>query len=209
VKQLHRLIVTSYTYRQSSAANERGMAVDAGNRLLWRMPLRRMEAEAVRDAVLATSGKLDRGMGGPSFALYKYRVVNVAIYEPLEEYGPETWRRAVYRQPARGIRDPLLGTLDCPDSSQRTPRRSSTTTALQALSLLNGPFMVQQAGFFAERVRREAGDTSEAQVARAFRVAFGRAPAAEEAKAAAELVRKRGLETLCRGLMNANEFLYY
>jgi hypothetical protein len=159
--------------------------------------------------VLAVSGKLDRRMGGPGYPLFKYRVVNVAIYEPLEEFGPETWRRGVYRQAARAIRDDLLGSLDCPESSQRTPRRESTTTALQALSLLNGSFMNQQAGFLAERIRMEAGEATPAQVNRGFRLAFGRAPSAAEGAAALELVREHGLEALCRALLNANEFLYY
>src|SRR5204863_8297510 len=119
-------------------------------------------------------------MDGPGFQLYRYRVVNVAIYETREEYGPETWRRSVYRQPARAIRDDLLGSFDCPECAQRTPRRPSTTTPLQARSLLNGPFAVQQADFFAERVKREAGEARGAQVARAFRLAFGRVPSREE-----------------------------
>jgi hypothetical protein len=209
LKRLHRLMVTSYAYRQSSGANPKGMATDAGNLLLWRMPLQRMEAEAIRDAILQTSGKLDRRMGGPSYPLFTYNVVNVAIYGPLERYGPETWRRAVYQQAARSIHDELLSVFDCPESSQRAPRREATTTALQALNLLNGPFMQQQAGFLAERVRHEAGPTREAQVIRAFRLAFGRPPDAEERKAASDLVAAQGLPALCRALMNANEFLYY
>jgi hypothetical protein len=168
-----------------------------------------MEAEAVRDSILATSGKLSLKMGGPSFQLYKYRIVNVAIYEPLEQYGPETWRRSVYRQAARGIRDDLLGTFDCPESAQRTPRRPSTTTALQALSLLNGPFMTQQAAFFADRVQADAGKDPDAQATRAFRLAYGHDPDGDDRKAAAELIRKHGLPALCRALMNSNEFLYY
>ena len=209
LKWLQRLIVTSYTYRQSSEVNARGAAVDAANQLLWRMPLRRMEAEAARDAVMSASGKLDRRMGGPGFQLFKYRVVNVAIYEPLEEYGPQTWRRGVYRQAARAIREDLLANLDCPESAQRTPRRDVTTTPLQALSLLNGPFLVAQAGFFADRVGHEAGGRPEAQVDRAFRLAFGRTPTAGEQKAALDLLAKRGLPALCRALLNANEFMYY
>src|SRR6185369_16122815 len=157
LKRLQRLIVTSYAYQQSSAPDPKAMAADAGNQLIWRMPLRRMEAEAVRDAVLSTSGKLDRRMGGPGFQLFKYRTVNVAIYEPREEFGPDTWRRGVYRQAARAIRDDVLSPLDCPESAQRAPRSESTTTAIQALSLLNGPFMNQQAGFFAERTTQDAG----------------------------------------------------
>ncbi|MFN3652516.1 MAG: DUF1553 domain-containing protein [Armatimonadota bacterium] len=209
LKRLHKMLVTTYTYRQSSAANPRAEAIDAGNQYLWRMPLRRLDAEALRDSVLAASGKLDRKMGGPGFRLFKYNVVNVAIYEDLEEHGPETWRRSVYHQRARGIRDDLLGSFDCPESSQKNPRRVSTTTALQALSLLNGPFLTQQAGFLAERLRKEAGASESAQVARAFQIVFGRAPSAEESKSAVALARQHGLDTLCRGLLNANEFLYY
>jgi hypothetical protein len=209
LKSLHRLIVTSNTYRQSSAANPAGQAKDAGNHLLWRAPLRRMEAEAIRDSILQTSGKLDRKMGGPSFLLYKYKTVNVAIFEPLEVYGPETWRRSIYQQAARGIHDELLSTFDCPESSQRAPKRDSTTTALQSLAMLNGPFMVQQSGLFAERVKSAAGPGEESQVKQAFILALGRPPRPEEAGPAAALVKRQGLPALCRALLNANEFLYY
>jgi hypothetical protein len=173
-----------------------------------------MEAEAVRDAILQASGKLDRTMGGPGYQLYQYRVVNVAIFEPREEFGPETWRRGIYSQAARGIRDSLMGTLDCPESSQRMPKRENTTTALQALSLLNGAFMQQQAEYFAQRVaaetRREANrHGSSRQVTRAFKIAFGRAPSRDELIASNSLVREQGLPALCRALLNSNEFLYY
>jgi cytochrome c553 len=209
LKRLHRLLVTSYVYRQASAATAKGTAVDAGNALLWRMPLRRAEAEAVRDAILHVSGTLDRRMGGPSYRLFRYRVVNVAIYEPLEEPGPETWRRGIYQQAARGIRDDLLAAFDCPESSQRAPRRENTTTALQALTLLNGPFLRQQSEAFAARVRRETVGTPAAWVERAFRLAFGRPPRGAEKREAIALVGDEGLPALCRALLNANEFLYY
>jgi hypothetical protein len=209
LKRLHRLMVTSYTYRQASGANDAGLAGDAGNRLLWRMPLRRLEAEVVRDAILAVSGNLDRRMSGPGYRLFKYHVVNVGIYEPLEDQGPPTWRRGVYQQAARAVRDNLLASFDCPECAQRAPRRDVTTTPLQALSLLNGPFAVRQAEAFARRLEREAGTRPEAQVDRAFRLAFGRPPADSERAAARELVAHRGLAALCRALFNANEFLYY
>ncbi|HLK59823.1 MAG TPA: DUF1553 domain-containing protein [Chthonomonadaceae bacterium] len=209
IKRLHKLIVMSYTYCQTSDANAKGLAVDAGNQLLWHMPLRRLEAEAIRDSILATSGKLDCRMYGPSYRLFKYNVVNVAIYDTLESYGPETWRRGIYQQAARSIHDELLSTFDCPESSQRAARRESTTTALQALSLLNGPFIVQQAIFFAERVRSEAGVQPAAQVDHAFLLAFGRSPDTKERAAALKLLADRDLGTLCRALLNANEFLYY
>jgi hypothetical protein len=209
MKRLHKMIVMSYTYRQSGALNAKAVKLDGSNHLLWHMPLQRMEAEVLRDSILATSGKLDRRMGGPGFRLFKYSEVNVAIYDPLENFGPETWRRSVYRASARSIRDDLLENFDCPESAERAPKRSTTTTPLQALSLLNGTFIVQQAGFFADRLRQEAGPKPGAQTERAFQIAFCRRPTSAEKKASLRLIADRGLVTLCRALMNANEFLYY
>jgi hypothetical protein len=210
LKRLQRMIVTSYAYRQSSGVIPAALTKDADNRLVWHMPLRRMEAEAVRDSVLDVSGKLDlAAAGGPGYQLFKYSVMNVAIFEVRDDQGPDTWRRGVYQIPARGIRDELLGAFDCPDSSERAANRSSTTTALQSLSMLNGMFINQQAGFFADRVRSVAPRSSEQQVRAAFELAFGRLPTQAEFAAASALVHADGLETLCRGLYNANEFLYY
>lgn len=210
LKRLQRMIVTSYAYRQTSASNALGEAKDGDNRLLWHMPLRRMEAEAVRDSVLTVSGKLNlNAAGGPGFRLFKYSVLNVAIYDTREDQGPDTWRRSVYQIPARGIRDSILGGFDCPDSSERAAHRTSTTTALQALSMLNSRFMNEQAAFFAHRVLDTSPSSLDGQVRSAFRLAFGRSASAVEAQASAALIKRDGLATLCRALMNANEFLYY
>ena len=209
IKRLHKLLVTSYIYCQSNADNPKNSARDAGNLYLWRMSLRRMEAEAVRDSILQTSGKLDRRMGGAGYPLFKYKIVNVGIYDTLDEYTPETWRRSVYQQYVRAVQDDLLGSLDLPECSLRAPKRDNTTTALQALSLLNGNFVTQQAGFFAERVTQSAGADVNAQAAQAFRCAFGRTPTAKETQGAVQLIRAYGLPALCRALLNANEFLYY
>lgn len=210
LKRLHKMLVTSYSYCQSSAVTPDGQAKDGDNRLVWHMPLRRMEAEAVRDSILSVSGKLNlAAAGGPGFQLFKYTVVNVAIFETREDQGQDTWRRSVYQIPARGIRDDLLGAFDCPDSSERAAHRTSTTTALQALSMLNGSFINQQSRFFAQRVTVLAQGNLDKQVRTAFQLAFGRSPQAQEAAAAAALAHRDGLSTLCRGLFNANEFLYY
>lgn len=209
LKRLHRMLAGSYLFRQSSRSNPLGLKRDAGNRLLWRMPLRRVEGEALRDAVLQASGRLDRKMGGPGYRLFDYRVVNVAIYGPLADESPETWRRGIYRQAARGIREELLGSFDCPESSQRTPRRVFTTTPLQALALLNSPFIVTQSRLLAERAARAAGPDQAAAVRQAYRFALGRSPADEELRAALELVDADGLPSLCRALLNSNEFLFY
>jgi len=209
MKRLHRMIMLSNTYQQSSRASEKGLATDAGNLLLWRMPLQRLEAEAIRDSILSVSGKLNLEMGGPGYQLFKYRVVNIAIYEALEEQGPATWRRAVYQQSPRAIREELLASYDLPENAQRAPRREVTTTPLQALSSLNSNFVLQQSQFFAARLKKDAGDNARAQVERAFPLAFGRTPNAEELAAAQQLLAKHGLAAVCRAMLNATEFLTY
>ncbi len=208
LKPLHRELMLSAVYRQSSVNSEAGAAQDSDARYLWRFPPRRLEAEAVRDSVLAVSGKLDLTAGGPGFRLFKYTVDNVATYYPLEQFGAETYRRAVYQQAARSVKDDMLGPYDCPDSALPEPKRWVTTTALQALSMMNSSFIIDQARFFAERLVRETGPDHGAQVDRAYRLAFGRIPKPEERAAAIHLIEQHGLVIFCRALFNANEFVY-
>ncbi|MCI0628491.1 MAG: DUF1553 domain-containing protein [Acidobacteria bacterium] len=209
LKPLHKELMLSATYRQSSADNPSLHSVDGDSRYLWRFPPKRLEAEAVRDTVLAVSGKLNRQLGGPGFRLYKYAVDNVAAYDYRESFDEQTYRRAVYQQSARSVRDDLLGLFDCPDSALPEPKRVVTTTALQALSLLNNPFMLDQARFFAERVARESGkDGISTEVERAFQLALNRSPKKPELAAALDLIKKHGLIVFCRVLLNANEFIY-
>jgi hypothetical protein len=208
LKPLHRLIVLSSTYRQASSGSAKGLAADAGARLLWRYPPRRLEAEPVRDAILSVSGKLDLRMGGPGFDLFEPNSNYVKVYMPKKVFGPEEWRRMVYQSKPRMQLDDTFGPFDCPDAGQITPRRTSSTTALQALNLLNSRFLIQQADFFAERLRQEAGDEPAAQVKRAFWLAFQRPATEEELAAGMRLVQDHGLPALCRALFNANEFLY-
>jgi hypothetical protein len=208
LKHIHRLIVLSAAYRQASAARVDGMKADAQDRLLWRYPPRRLEAEPLRDAVLTVSGKLDLRMGGPGFDLFEPNTNYVKVYVPKKEFGPAEWRRMVYENKPRMQLDDTFGPFDCPDGGQIAPKRNTSTTALQALALMNGRFIVQQAGLFAERLRREAGDDAAAQVRRGFRLAFGREPTAEESSAATKVIRAHGTAAFCRALLNANEFLY-
>lgn len=208
-KPLHRLIVTSQTYRQSATFRADAARVDADARLLWRFPPRRLTAEELRDAMLQTAGKLNLSMGGPGFRLYKYLQDNVATYLPLDVHGPETYRRAVYHQNARAAPVDLLADFDCPDNAFAAPKRSSTTTPLQALTMLNHSFAVDMASALAERIESEAASADvAARVDRTFLLTFGRTPEADERKQAIELVNKFGLRALCRALLNANEFLY-
>ena len=140
------------------------MAADAGSRLLWRFPPRRLEAEALRDTMLAVSGELDLTMGGPGFDLFEPNDNYVKVYTTKTNYGPAEFRRMVYQSKPRVELDNIFGAFDCPDAGQATPKRTVSTTPLQALSLLNSPFALQQAGFFAERVQHEAGDDVVSQV---------------------------------------------
>lgn len=208
IKAMHRLIMLSAVYRQSSCFDATAAAADAGDRLLWRYPPRRLEAEPIRDAILAASGQLDRTPGGPGYDPFEPNTNYVHVYTAKTVFGPAEWRRMVYQQQARMQPDSTFGAFDCPDASQVTPKRNVSTTALQALNLLNSPFVVQQAEFFAKRLVSEAGRDTAAQICLAFRLAFGREPAVDELDSASSFVERYGLEAFCRAVFNANEFIY-
>jgi len=207
LKRLHTLIVTSRTYRQASAATTAGLARDAGSRLLWRFPPQRLEAEALRDAILTTSGSLNLAMGGPGFDLFVANSNYVKVYETKTEFTDNDFRRMVYQSKPRSELDTFFGAFDCPDAAQAQPARTVSTTPLQALNMLNGAFLIDQAERFAERLQRDAGNDTTAQVRLAFTLAFGRPPTAAEQSAACVLVQQHGLPLLCRSLFNASEFI--
>jgi hypothetical protein len=208
IKALHRLMVTSAAYRQASRPRPEALAVDAGTRWLWRYPPRRLEAEPIRDAILATSGVLDVAAGGPGYEVFEPNNNYVHVYKPKQSFGPAEWRRMVYEAKPRMELDETFGAFDCPDAGQVAPRRNQSTTPLQALNLLNSRFMVQQAELLAARLTREAGDEAGPQVERAFQLALSRAPADEEKEAAMRLIAEHGLAVFCRALFNCNEFVY-
>ncbi len=208
LKRIHRLILTSRAWRQSSQPRKEALAVDGGSRFLWRFPPRRLEAEVIRDNILLATGTLDSRMGGPGFSGFRVEAENVRHYHPKESYGPADWRRMLYMTKVRQEREPTFGVFDCPDFNQTVPSRSRSTTPLQSLSLLNSPFVLQQAGLLAKRLRHESGADSRAQVARACQLALGREPTREELADASGLVAEHTLEAFCRALFNANEFLY-
>ncbi|HEV7282972.1 MAG TPA: PSD1 and planctomycete cytochrome C domain-containing protein [Pirellulaceae bacterium] len=208
MKPIHRLIVTSQTYRQSSEWRADAAAADAEASYLWRFPPRRLSAEEVRDSMLAASDAIDQRLGGPGFRLYKYLQDNVATYVPLDEVGRETYRRAVYHQNARAAPVDLMSEFDSPDCSFSTPERAETTTPLQALATLNHDFTLDMAALFAERLQREAPGDANAQVEHAFRLLMNRGPTAEERDACIGFAKEHGLPALGRALFNASEFLY-
>jgi hypothetical protein len=208
VKPLHREILLSQTYQQSTAAREDGLGADKGSRLLWRFPPLRLDAEAIRDTMLSVCGKLDLRMGGPGFRLYEYKQDNVSTYKPLDKIGPETYRRAVYHQNARASVVDLLTDFDMPDNAFAAPTRSQTTTPLQALTLLNHSFTQDMSRALAERATREAGGDTSAQIKRVYAIAFQRTPSKREREAALQMVDEHGLPAFCRAVLNANELIY-
>jgi hypothetical protein len=208
LKRIHKLMVMSAAYRQEARVTKAGLAADADNRMLWRHPRQRLEAETYRDAVLAVSGQLDRRLGGPGYRDYTVTSAgNNETYTVFEAVGAEFNRRTLYRTWLRTGTSPLLDALDCPDPSVATPRRSVTSTPLQALSLLNNKFMEHSAERFAERLRSEAPDEA-AQVRRAYALAVARDPSADEAAFAQRFAKEHGLAQLCLVLLNLNEFVY-
>jgi hypothetical protein len=207
LKRIHRLIVTSRTYRQASTARPDGLASDAGGRLLWRHPPRRLEAEPLRDAILAVSGSLNPKMGGPGFDLFEPNSNYVKVYVTKNTFTADDFRRMVYQAKPRAELDSFFGPFDCPDAGQVQPARTVSTTPLQALNMMNGEFLLDQAARFAARVAEEAGSDSGRQVARAIQLAFGRPATDREIAAGRELVAAHGLPILCRSLYNANEFI--
>jgi hypothetical protein len=211
LKVLHKLILCSATYRQSSAPRAECLAVDADNRLLWRQTPRRLEAEGIRDSVLAVSGTLDLTMGGPGWQDFKIEHPEHSPHYEYELANPEDrslWRRSIYRFIVRSQTQPFMTVLDCADPSMRVDRRNQSISALQALALLNNGLMLVQAKEFAARVKREAGDNLAAQVTRAYQLAVCRDPDDAERAALVALGKSHGLENVCRTLFNLNEFVW-
>ena len=208
VKALHRLILNSATYRQSSQFNPKAAVIDADDQFLWRFPPRRLEAEAVRDAMLVASGQLNLRMAGPSFRPFNALKFPANAYVPMDKVGAEFSRRTVYRMNVNSGKEPLLDAFDCPDPSVKTPRRGITTTPLQALALMNNSFVLRQAAQLADRaVNQSDGDLSGA-VRFAYRQTLGRSPTRNELQRALNAVRERGLSSVCWALLNSTEFIY-
>jgi Protein of unknown function (DUF1553)/Protein of unknown function (DUF1549)/Planctomycete cytochrome C/Concanavalin A-like lectin/glucanases superfamily len=211
LKAMHRLIVTSATYRQSSRPDPAASSKDAGDRLLWRKAPSRLEAEMVRDAMLAVSGKLDPRLGGPSFmdhAIFKPAGAASLLYVPARPETPGLDRRTLFRAWSRGGRSTLLDAFDCPDPSATSPRRPVTTTPLQALSMMNNALVLHLSDTLADRLAREAGPDAGRQVDRAYRLAFGRSPDPEERSRVVRVVERFGAATMARALFNSGEFFY-
>lgn len=198
LKQLHRLLVLSDTYRQSSAHRDEPAKLDADNRLLWRMNRLRLDAESVRDATLLVAGKLDLAMGGPSVRQFGFKDDHSPVYDyaAFDPDAPGAYRRSIYRFLVRSAPDPFMERLDCPDPSLLTPKRTTTLTAIQALAMWNNRFMVRMAEHLAARAEGDAN--------RLGRLVLGRSLS----KAESDYGARHGLANLARVLLNTNEFLF-
>lgn len=208
LKKLHRLMVTSHTYRQSSADRPDAAKLDAQNTLLWRANRRKLDAEAVRDSVLFVAGRLDDRMGGPSFRDF---VIERPEHSPHFEYhlhdprDARAHRRSVYRFLVRSQPQPFMATLDCADPSMSVDKRNETINPLQALALLNNGLTVVMAEAFATDVTQEEGSRA---VETAFVRAIGRGPTDEERAILVEYAQANGLANTCRVILNLNEFAF-
>jgi mono/diheme cytochrome c family protein len=226
-KGMHRLILLSNTYRQSSSFNEQAAAKDPENRLLWRMSPRRLEAEPLRDSILAVSGKLNPEMFGPGiYPRIDPDVINTGSRPrwPLNAKDDhDTWRRSVYIFVKRSVILPLIEVFDCPATVVSGPSRAVSTVSPQALALMNNEFVLQQARFFAERAAKEAGPDKRAQVIRAFEIALNRRPNAKELEWSLSFLKSQAegyahgkdeepetsaLRDFCHAIINLNEFVY-
>jgi hypothetical protein len=213
LKKLHRLILASNTYRMSKRWNPEYGAADPENRLFWRVPYRRLEVEAIRDSMLAVSGRLNPKMYGPSMYPHVPREAMEGhsdpdrIWKPFDE--KEASRRTIYAFIKRSLVVPMLEVLDLCDTARTSARRATTTVAPQALSLFNGDFVNRQARHLGRRLEREAGADPAKQLALAYRLTLCRPITASERKTLLQfLEQEQSLEQVCRVILNLNEFVY-
>lgn len=208
IKKLQRLLLLSATFQQDSAPRLEAQKADADGRLLWRYTPRRLEAEAIRDSMLAVSRALDLKMGGPGFYLLDVVRENVRHYFPKEKYTPEEYRRMVYLFRVRAAQDGVFGAFDCPDGGSVTAKRSRSNTPLQALNLFNSTFVSEQGELLLERLEQDAGAEADKQVELAFQLFYARPPDSFERERSLNLVSEHGMRSLVRALYNSSEFLF-
>lgn len=211
LRELHRLIVTSETYQQSSAMREDAYAVDSDNRLLWRQNAVRLDADALRDYTLAASNRLDLTMGGPGDRYFTEgpgpQITPALDYDAFDWRTGDKHRRSIYRFVWRGIADPFLETLDFPDLGLLSPKRTTSVSSLQALALYNNDFILAQSEALARRIESEA-TSIDGQIDRATQLLWLRVPTPDEQRAFASFIGDNGLASFCRVLLNSNEFLF-
>jgi hypothetical protein len=207
IKALIRLIATSDAFSRSSAPSPEAMEMDADNRWLWRFAPRRLEAEVIRDSILMAADRLDTRLGGPGYRIHNIKKT-YAQWEVTDNHGTHTWRRMIYQERMRRVDDQLFTAFDFPDCGQIRSKRPISTTPLQALNLMNSPFVVEQAKAIADQALEETGGEHQAAVIRCFERLVARMPEAEELRLGMQLASKQSLHLLCRSLINTNEFAF-
>lgn len=224
LKHIHRLILTSATYRQSSDILPAHQELDSSNQYLARFTRYRLDAESIRDAILLAAGSLDQRMGGPGwrdFQMLRPEHSPHYRYDLADPADTSTWRRSIYRFVARSQTQPFLTSLDCADPSMRVEKRNSSITALQSLSMLNNAMVMTQSREFAELLQRKVREVRENRLKQdsvsvdnanaitiAFQRALGRSPTPGELSVMLELSDEAGLENACRVMFNLNEFVF-
>jgi mono/diheme cytochrome c family protein len=212
MKAMHRVIMLSSAYRLSSAPDAGNAKIDSENQYFWKMNRRRLEAEALRDSVLATAGTLNLKAGGPPVAVplseEEKEGMRDASQWPVSSDPADYTRRSVYLYVKRSFRLPMLETFDAPDASASCARRDASTVAPQALALMNSEFMSAQAARFAAALLAKHGSSPDKVVDAGWLAAFGRAPSADEKRKAVSFLSKSTLPRLCLLMFNMSEFLY-
>ncbi len=199
-KTMIKQIMLTDAFRRSSTPHSAAIQKDASTQLLWRFPPRRVEAEVIRDGILQASGKLDPKIGGRSFRIHNVKKT-YAQWEVTDNHGPDTWRRMIYQERMRRVDDQIFTAFDFPDCGQVRAKRPVSTTPLQALNLLNSPFVVEQSKLIAERAQQESPNDP---ITRTFQLILKRSPTPEEQTA----VQTIPLNILARSLINSNEFAF-
>ncbi|PHR90735.1 MAG: hypothetical protein COA78_34565 [Blastopirellula sp.] len=222
MKKLHKKIMMSSVYQLSSQASEKELAADPNNELFWRYNMRRLSAEEIRDSILAVNGRLNLKMYGPGIYTEISKEVKAGQSVPGKGWGnskpEERARRSVYIHVKRSLIDPMLANFDFPDTDTSCPDRFTTLQPSQALGMLNGKFLNDQAKVLADRLREESGEKIEKQVADSIQVVFGRDATAEDIKTGLDLIntmqekhnvdKNRALDLYCLMILNLNEFMF-
>jgi len=208
LKQLHRKILSSATFRQASNTKREAFSIDSNSRLLWRFPPQRLEGEVLRDTILKASGKLNTKQFGVPFKLFEDSTNQFAKRVPLTHFDESGWRRMIYGEKIRLTQIGVFGVFDCPDASQMMPTRSVSTSAVQALALFNSHFVNRQANFMADDIKEQSPGDTEQQIVSAFQRTLSRPPTQQEIEDLLPFVVDHGLHDLGRILFNLNEFVF-
>jgi hypothetical protein len=212
IKEMHRLLMTSEAYQMSSQFNDAAdVEKDPENNYLWRFRIQRLDAEIVRDDIMAVSGSLNLQMGGPAVFPHLPDEILDSMKNGIwdnQADGPGVWRRSIYVYRKRGLPFPMFEVFDLPDQNTSCGRRNVSTVATQALTLLNDEFVLKQARLFADRVKEAAPNDAAKQIDLAYRIALTRPPDEKEFAIASDFLKKQSLVDLTHVILNLNEFLY-